>query len=197
MIARMEEIHVKQVVQIHLESFRGFFLTILGGNFLSHYYRGIIREPNAVKLVALDNGEPCGFIVGALNPSGFYAALLKKDWWRFAIAAMPALARRPNNLFRLGRALRRPGEAPKDPEVAELSSIAVRPGFQGRGVGKRLAKAFIEECKRLGATKIYLTTDAEQNEHVNAFYARLGFHVARIIRTPEMRPMNEYWLEIR
>lgn len=197
MIVRMEEIHVDQVVRIHLESFRGFFLTFLGAKFLRHYYRGVIHEPNAVKLVAIEERKLSGFIVGTLNPSGFYSSLLKRAWLRFAVASIPALLRRPNNLPRLMRAFRRPGETLKDPKIAELSSIAVRPDFRGRGIGKRLVTSFIEECKRRGATKIYLTTDAEQNEHVNAFYKDMGFQVGRIFRTPEKRLMNEYWYEIQ
>lgn len=71
MIESMKEIHLDEVVNVHLQSFKGFFLTFLGEKFLRLYYKGIVYHNEAIKLVYLEDSEVKGFIVGSINPSGF------------------------------------------------------------------------------------------------------------------------------
>ena len=195
-ITKLSKTKIEQVVDVHLKSFSGFFLTFLGRRFLTLFYRGVIREPTGIALVYLENSKVVGFVVGMMNPSGFYARLLRRDWFRFGMASIPAVLKKPKSVFRLLRALSRPSTTPKDPKVAELSSIAVLPEYQGKGIGKSLVNAFIQEVKKRGGKFIYLTTDACNNETVNRFYQKIGFKLKRSFETPEKRKMNEYWYEI-
>jgi ribosomal protein S18 acetylase RimI-like enzyme len=57
----------------------------------------------------------------------------------------------------------------------ELFTIGVDPERGGRGIGQTLIRGFLEESARRGGDSVYLTTDAEENERVNAFYRKLGF----------------------
>ena len=202
MICLLKPEYIKDVVNVHLESFSGFFLTFLGKRFLTLFYKGVIREPTGIGLVYLENLENLennkviGFVVGMMNPSGFYSRLLRRDWFRFGIASIPAVLKKPKSVFRLLRALTRPSTTPKDPTVAELSSIAVLPEYQSKGIGKNLVNAFIQEVKKREGKFIYLTTDACNNEPVNYFYQKIGFKLKRSFETPEKRKMNEYWYEI-
>ena len=75
-------------------------------------------------------------------------------------------------------------------------SIAVRPGSEGRGVGRQLVEAFCREFVVRGAPAISLTTDRDHNDHANRFYQKLGFHLGRIYVTPEGRAINEYVLPL-
>lgn len=78
MIREARGLDIEQIVSIHVRTFEGFFLTFLGEKFLRLYYKGVIHHLEAIKFVYLeDNNEVKGFIVGAMNPSGFYKALLK------------------------------------------------------------------------------------------------------------------------
>lgn len=55
-----------------------------------------------------------------------------------------------------------------------LDNIAVRPGLQGRGLGRALV-AFAEgEARRLGVAELRLYTHAKMTENI-ALYRRLGF----------------------
>ena len=47
--------------------------------------------------------------------------------------------------------------------VAELTSVAVNPGYHGQGVGKRLVLAFNSLALEQGASVVTLTTDAHNN----------------------------------
>lgn len=196
MISFMTEVHLDEIVKIHMESFQGFFLTFLGERFLSLYYKRVIHSDKTIKLVYLENNEVKGFIIGIMNPSGFYSTLLRQDWFRFGFASVPAIFKKPKSFFRLMRALTKPYTTPKNSNVAELSSIAVMPNAQDKGIGTQLIKTFIDNVKSHSVTAIYLTTDNSNNEAVNAFYQKIGFKLKRVFETPEKRVMNEYWFEV-
>jgi len=196
-LAPMAAEHIPQVVHTHLESFPGFFLSFLGPRFLALYYAGICREPEGIGVVYLDqSGVPAGFVAGSSNPRGFYSRLLKRDWLRFALASVGAIVRRPSVLSRVARGLFHPGGNPVGAEVAGLFSIGVLPQLQGTGAGKMLVSSFLEEARRRGCRRVFLTTDHDANDAVNVFYQRLGFVVERQFVTPEGRRMNEYWISL-
>ena len=71
-------------------------------------------------------------------------------------------------------------------------SLAVLPSHREAGLGVRLVERFNAEAAALGATIVFLTTDAANNDGVNRFYVRTGFTLARTFSTPEGRAMNEY-----
>jgi ribosomal protein S18 acetylase RimI-like enzyme len=197
MIRQMERTDIPQVVSVHLASFPGFFLSFLGDRFLAVFYTGICRAQDGIGLVYLDNqGQPAGLLVGSVNPRGFYSRLLRRDWLRFRLASLAALRKRPSILRRLLRAMRYPSKNPAGGDVAGIFSICVSPRLQGSGAGKDLISAFLEEAKRRGSRRVYLTTDQMNNDAVNAFYTNLGFKVERQFVTPEGRRMNEYWIDL-
>lgn len=43
-------------------------------------------------------------------------------------------------------------------DLAEIKSLAVEKGFQGRGVGKRLVDSCLSEARQLGAKRIFVLT---------------------------------------
>ncbi|MGJ5207811.1 GNAT family N-acetyltransferase [Bradyrhizobium sp. HKCCYLR20261] len=55
-----------------------------------------------------------------------------------------------------------------------IGKLAVRPGLQGAGIGRRLVAAACEEARRLGLTMLELQTRIELTENHLAF-ARMGF----------------------
>ena len=197
MIRPMVKKDIDQVVRIHLASFPGFFLSFLGPRFLSLYYSGVCEAPEGIAFVSLTpSAEPAGFVAGTSNPRGFYSRLLKRDWLRFSFASVRALFRRPSAILRVSRALSHPSRNPGGDEVAGLFSIGVSPELQGTGAGKTLVQAFLNEAKRRSCRKVFLTTDRDGNDTVNAFYRKMGFCVEREYATPEGRRMNEYWIDL-
>ena len=71
-------------------------------------------------------------------------------------------------------------------------SIGTSPEYQGRGVGKQLVAAFLDEMRTRNMQRVNLTTDRDNNEATNAFYRKLGFTLVRSYETAEHRHMNEY-----
>lgn len=183
------------VVAIHLAAFPGFFLTFLGPRFLRLLYAEAVAC-GEIALVAESAGRPVGFVMGSAQPGGFYGQLVRRRLVGFALAALPAVARRPGIALRVARALRRPAEGRKPEGTATLMSLGVDPATQGLGAGRALVQAFLAEAGRRGARKVDLTTDQAGNERTNRFYAALGFRVARTIVTPEQRILNEYEIDL-
>lgn len=197
MIERMTPRTVKAVVDVHLSSFPGFFLSFLGPRFLSLFYSGICTAPEGIAFVYQNElGLPAGFVAGTSNPRGFYSRLLKRDWFKFAFASILPVMKKPSVIGRVARALTHPASNPVGDDVAGLFSIGVLPELQGTGAGKKLVRAFLDEAEKRGCQKVFLTTDRDNNDSVNEFYQKLGFTIERQYITPEGRRMNEYWITL-
>jgi len=54
-------------------------------------------------------------------------------------------------------------------DLAEVRSLAVRKDLQGRGIGRRLVEACLDEARRLGLRRVFALT------YRPGFFARLGF----------------------
>jgi ribosomal protein S18 acetylase RimI-like enzyme len=197
MIRRMQGEDIPRVVEIHIESFHGFFLTFLGARFLSLYYAGICAAPEGIAYVFADAaGSPAGFVAGSTDPRGFYSKLLRRDWMRFSLASLAAMARKPSIVPRIARGLLHPSRNPAGEDVGGLYSIGVLPSLQGTGAGKKLVAAFLEEARNRRCRRVFLTTDRDGNDAINEFYRKTGFRVEREFTTPEGRRMNEYWVDL-
>lgn len=192
MIALMTAAQVEEVVNVHLRSFEGFFLSFLGPNFLRLYYESVVGYRGAAGYVCVIGGRVVGFVCGMVSPSHFYSYLLRTRWWRFALAALGAALGRPSVIPRLFRALFYPSQTSGRSDTATLTSIAVDPAVQGEGVGAQLIAAFLADMRARGVKRVDLTTDRYDNDEVNAFYQRQGFHCERTFVTPEGREMNEF-----
>lgn len=184
---------IDDAAQLHERAFPTFFLSSLGQPFLRQFYRGFLADPSAVTVVAReDSGAVLGTVVGTTQPDGYFSRLLRRRLVGFVGASIRAVLRTPTAVPRLMRAVRYRGVAGERVEGALLSSICVSPDAQGSGIGRRLVAAWEQRALELGACTAYLTTDAVDNESVNAFYRRCGWQVRSSYTTAEGRRMNLY-----
>lgn len=188
---------IPEIVGIHIKSFKGFFLTFLGADFLSILYQSYIGDQrNGILWVVVHQERIVGFVAGVIQQKGYYKKLIKEKVFAFAFASIKAIISEPRTLPRLIRALKRPNEAEESATEACLMSIAVLPEWQGYGIGKRLIEVFSDDLRKRGIRKYCLTTDRDNNEVVNKFYLNHGFILARSFCTPEGRWMNEYVMNL-
>jgi len=192
----MQQGDCSSVVDIHLRSFQGFFLTFMGSGFLTLLYSSTIGDPSGIAIISENEGRITGFVSGTTQPAGFYTRLLKNHLFGFAWNSLQGFVRKPGILPRLLRAFSMPGQPLPVENCATLMSIAVDPDFQGQGIGKLLVKAFLDEAHARGSQHVNLTTDAVNNDATNHFYQTLGFELFREYTTPEGRSMNEYLIKL-
>ena len=191
-IRPMLDSEVEAVVEVHLRTFTGFFLSFLGRRFLVQLYRAIRSAPEGVVLVAAGEEGIEGFVAGVTSQQSFYRRLVRKHWWRFAMSALGAAIRKPSVIPRLLRALRRPSDIEHSAVSAALMSIGVTPESEGRGIGGLLIESFCREMAARGVADICLTTDRDDNARAHRFYERHGFRMSTSFVTPEGRAMIEY-----
>ena len=186
------------IVTIHQKAFSQFFLTRLGGEFLLKYYALVLNYRAGILLVTERNGALEGFACGFVDPAAFYRSMW--DAKRiFTLPVLCALVRDPSLATKVLSGVQRiQTPASEWPERScELSSIAVAPETSGAGLGKALMRAFLERARSMDAQCVYLTTDADGNDAVNAFYRDVGFqHTRRFLRR-KGRWMNEYVIDGR
>ena len=192
---------IAQVVQVHIQAFPGFFLTLMGTRFLRLLYSGFLNHPTGISLVACPQAKPSeviGFVVGTTQPQGFFSQLLRQHWLAFAMASLWPLLKRPGLVFvKLWSALFYRGESlPDQPNAALLSSLGVKPTAQGQQIGQQLVSAFLAHAQTAGATAVYLTTDQSNNAKANHFYTRLGFGLAGTCKRPHGRILNRYLIKL-
>lgn len=197
-ILKIDHKHISQIVDVHMKAFPNFFLTFLGPGFLKEFYNSFTYDSAGIGFVAVDGerNDVLGVIVGPLVPDGYFKRLLKKRWYAFCLASVAAVLKRPTITKRLFHALFYRGQAPPGPPRALLSSIAVTPEVQGRGVGRALVERWVRQVKRRGITGCYLATDANNNDKINNFYQKLGWKIESTYTTPEGRLMNRYILDL-
>lgn len=167
---------VDTIVKIHLDAFKGFFLTSLGAQFLKFYYSCFIKSNETVTVVAEENGVIYGFSASTKGCKGFNSRLIKSNLFAFTILSLKMLFTTPKSLLRLVKNLTKKGESVEDDEdYAELYSIGVSKAAQGKGVGKLLLAESERVMKAEGVQRVSLTTDFYNNEQAVGFYHSMGY----------------------
>ena len=77
--------------------------------------------------------------------------------------------------------LRRTGPHPAHDHVLVVDGLAVEPGEQGRGIGRALLAAAIDEATRRGGRKLTLRVLAP-NTAARRLYTSMGFHVEGVLQ---------------
>lgn len=193
MLKQQDKDAVEAVVQIHLDTFQGFFLTFMGRGFLRQLYRSYCEHEESGLLGAFDENEKLiGFLAYSSQLSGLYKYMIKKRLIPFGWYAMGAFLRKPKVFMRLVRAFLKPSESRREETYVELASIGVSPAAKGTGVGSQLIDTLKKNVDFEKYAYINLETDATDNEVANGFYVKNGFVLYRTFQTHEGREMNEY-----
>lgn len=167
---------VDTIVEIHLDAFKGFFLTSLGSDFLKFYYTCFVKSSETVTMVAEEEGIVYGFSASTKVCKGFNSRLIKSNLFAFGMLSLKMLFFYPKSLIRLAKNLTKKCEGVEDNEdYAELYSIGVSKSAQGKGVGKKLLAASEEILKKEGVRRVSLTTDFDHNEQAVGFYHSMGY----------------------
>jgi len=174
--------------RLHADLISEGFLAHLGPRFLRHLYRCVAKGPDSFLLIAdgTTQGTPgsglspvAGFLAGALDLRALYRRFALRQGF---VAALTSLPRLLTALPRVWETLRHGAEESDDRSGAELLSIAVDPGWQGRHIGVLLVESFLAEVERRGMDIAQVVVGAD-NAPAVALYGRAGF---RPVRTFEL-----------
>ena len=183
---------INDIVTIHLNTFTGFFLTFMGRGFLNQMYTSYCDYEEAGLLVAEEDGKAIGFLAYSSNFSGLYKFMIKTRLIQFGWYSIGAFFRRPSAFMHIISAFLKPGEAKREENYVELSSIGVDPNIKSKGVGSLLIDSLKHIVDFTKFAYINLETDAVDNEGAIHFYEKNGFVRERMFETDEGRKMYEY-----
>ncbi|UFH65462.1 GNAT family N-acetyltransferase [Clostridium cadaveris] len=194
----LEDSVLKDIVDIHMQTFTGFFLTFLGRGFLKYLYKGFIEHSKSGVIVAKENDRILGFLAFSEDLSDFYKNLIKTSLLPFAWYGFLGVLRKPKIFFRLVRSFLKPSESKREEKYIELSSIGVLPVAKHRHIGSIMITELKNRFNTSNNEYIKLETDAINNEAANRFYIYNGFKLNQEFVTHEGRVMNEYrWYPIK
>jgi len=168
---------IKEVVRIHKSAFKGFFLTELGDDFLSLYYKSVLNYRGAILLGCFEDDKLLGFCAATILSNGFNARLIKSNLINFYLIGLKILFTKPNAIIRLFHNFSKKSSEIDDGLYSELLSIGVDPNCQGKGVGKILLTVLESLLKDNNISKLSLTTDFYDNDKAISFYKSLGYSV--------------------
>ncbi|MEO8853270.1 MAG: GNAT family N-acetyltransferase [Ginsengibacter sp.] len=169
---------LKQVVEVHKNSFEGFFLTELGDDFLALYYDCVRIDEKGVLLGCYEEGELLGFCAATTLSKGFNKGLIQKNLFKFSLVGLRLLFTRVPSLIRLFKNLSKKSSTIDDTgEYADLLSIGISARKQGLGIGKKLLLQLEKEIELKGCTKLSLTTDYYNNDKALGFYKGTGYEI--------------------
>src|SRR5215211_5663034 len=193
-----------QAAEWHQEEFPDGFYVRLGPRFLTTYYRGYVRSPYAVALVAVTSeDEIAGYLAGTVDETKHSRWML----WRYGIVLalvgfmclvrQPALCRefvRSRALWYLRRVVRiAVGAVRQAPggKSGELTYLVCSQTFRGRGIGTRLVTTFDRQAAIAGTRRLILVTTAG-DQRVRGFYESLGWQSAGTRWTREGRELASF-----
>lgn len=191
-VNNIEKSVISQIVNIHLATFQGFFLTFMGRGFLRQMYTAYTKHTKSNILIAEEGSKVVGFLAYSENMSELYKFMIKHQLIPFGWYSFGAFLRKPKVFMRLIRAFLKPSESKRNEKYIELASLGVHPDAKAKGTGSRLIEVLKEETDFKTFEYITLETDAIDNESVNRFYVKNGFCIAREYETHEGRKMYEY-----
>lgn len=169
---------VPKIAEVHEQSFKDFFLTSLGRQFLETYYAASVNNKTSIGVGLFDDDENLnGFATGTSQSLGFHKNLLLQNLFPFFKSLLFVSLSRPQVLFRLFKNINKQSNKEDDKQYAELLSIAILPNQKGAGYGKVLLEEFENKAKSHNASKIVLTTDFNNNDNVIKFYNKSGYEV--------------------
>lgn len=125
-------------------------------------------------MAVAEDGEIAGFTVGTLEPAHFSSRLMKGRLIHFGTTNLRACINRPHNIPRLLRVLHCRGDAGIPIDGALLGLNCVRGEQQGKSIVRAIMERSALGTANSGASRSYLTTDADGNDRVNRFYQSLG-----------------------
>lgn len=179
-IRKMIEADLVNIVEVHSQAFKGFFIEQMGPLFIKAYYKILLAYEGSIAYVYHgNNGLIEGFVVGFVQPKVFYKKFIRSSF-QLIIPVFAGIIRNPQLVIKIFGNIRRiifvesqNSKFEIDANTAELSSIAVI--NPSEGIGSLLIDAFTEDAFSRDLTSITLTTESENNELVNNFYIKHGF----------------------
>lgn len=168
MIKNLTVDDIPQVVKIHKRELPGF-LSELGEGFLRKFYEVSLHIPEMFTLIDTEDEQVLGLVSGINSAKGFYMKVISRDIISFVWLFLGNFITHPGNIVKSVKSLTYPGFADDSPEII---TIAVKKGYQGKGIGRKLFQESAKEFQKREFKKFRVST--YDKLPANGFYKKMG-----------------------
>lgn len=196
-------------VAMHLAHLRMGLFPKLGRQFMRCYHESFADSPYGVALVAREQGEIVGVLLGTSSNSAHYAWVVRNRGFKLGICGVVALLTRPvlaaqflvTRGARYARAIMRRlkpatrARSGSGAPLSVLSHVVTAPEARRRGVGRKLVRAFAQDVRGRGVRSALLIT--EEGGMGTPFFERIGAKLAAKRTGQDGVPVREYRLNLR
>jgi ribosomal protein S18 acetylase RimI-like enzyme len=177
MIVPMQREHAARVAELHCAALAGDFLPSLGKGFLTVFYQGVLDLGVGFGLVAIEDGQPVGFVLGSTDTNVLFKRVMLSRILPLGLRVILAVIRKPALIANVLETFLYPSKENAVPAKAELVVIGFDGAYRGRGLGRQLANA-LNDAFRAQGVRSYKVTALQSNRGANSFYRALGFQHA-------------------
>ncbi len=162
---------VASMAALHASCIAEGFLVALGPRFLRLLYGRVVASSGSFAFVADGPTGAIGFVACTTDTRALYREFLRRDGVGAGAAAFPRAMRSPRRLWETWRY---GGRGEHDASGAELLALAVAPEARGRGMGRALVTAAVDEFRRREVESARVVT-ATGNDAALRCYEAAGF----------------------
>ena len=175
-ISQLKADQIQRLALLH-DSVMHTLLSDLGLPFVWRYYQIARADPNVVGFCAISpSGEVIGWAMGSPHPDRITSQLRSPLLW-FSLQMLRITLTRPIVLWQLiSSVFSLSGPEGVKEGAIELTYIGVAKHQKGRGLGKTLLSAFIEESRARQYRSVLLSVERE-NLAAISLYEKEGFQV--------------------
>lgn len=196
-IKKITSRQIDSLVEIHKVAFYNYPHSFLGGYYIKKFISWFANNSDAIALVAVNNGNPVGYVVGA--PLGYrrrldinmfsvvFLCLLSRPWLLFNRSVIKGL--RTRIISQIKNKNSEDAELTLPPPVFRLVAIAVDARHRRKGVGKKLFFEFKKLVAAKEAKSLVLSVH-KNNQIARKFYRRSGWKILQ----PSDNSILKYYL---
>ena len=166
--------YAEEVASLHVRSVDKGFISLLGEKVVKYLYEGIIVSEHAFGFVVVKNSKVVGFISCTESVGAIYKYILKKHFFRLALAVLPKMFRLHNVKNAIETLLYPRRYSDNSPSI-EILSVVVDEQMRMMGLGRRLIEQVLNESNKRGIKKIKVMVG--EPLAANQFYKNLGFQL--------------------
>lgn len=169
-----------RIAKIHLSD--AGLLSKLGYPFVLRYFENAIKDERAFGFYAQEGetGEIMGFSLASPEPSSLTSKLTEDKGW-FIKNILKVIFTRPLAFLQMVISSITIRGQMYEPNTIECVYFTVDPKFRGRGLGRSLQKALMDEGRKQGYKKIYASVETWNIASLKATQAN-GFKIIKTFR---------------